>query len=172
MNDAIWWIAQVIGVFGVAACMLCFHGKNMKWVVRGKLIADILWAIHYFMLGATTGGITNVVCLCRELVYMNKDKKPFGSKWWLVFFLVLNWGLCIWKWSGIYSILPAIATTFATYSFWQNSVKRTRCIALVNNALMFSYDIFVNSYSGLVCESLTAISVIDALIRGRKQENA
>lgn len=69
------------------------------------------------------------------------------------------------------SVIPAIVTTIAAYSFWQKSVRVTRTLALGIAVLMFIYDIFVHSYAGLVNESLTIISVAIALIRYREKVN-
>ena len=39
-----------------------------------------------------------------------------------------------------------------------------RVIALVNNVLMFTYDVYVLSYMGMIGEALVFLSVISALL--------
>lgn len=167
---ALKWIIQILGLLGTAACLACFYGKKMKHVLLIKLSADVFWGAHYFLLGAWAGGITNAICLCRELVFLNKEKKLFGSKAWPFVFIGLNWVMAILTWQGWYSILPAACSTAATYGFYQHSLKRARFLALGNNVIMFTYDLFVGSRAGLLNEGLAFVSVCGALILAALEE--
>ena len=160
--------AQIIGAFGIVILMICFHFKNMKNVLKIKFLADVVWATHYFLLGGDAAGISNTICCVREIIYMNKDKKIFKSNVWPFIFVGCNIFFGILGWKGIYSMLPATASVLATFSFAQKDVKIARRIALIINILMFTYDIFVLSYMGMVSESLGFISVVAAMIINRK----
>ena len=88
-------IAQIIGVVGIILFVMCFHFKNMKGVLRIKFLMDIVWAAHYYLLGAVAGGISNTICSVREIIYMKKSeagsvKVKYGllSLWDLTYSLV------------------------------------------------------------------------------------
>ena len=160
-------IVQTIGFIGVALCVLCYHGKSRKALLGIKFSADVAWATHYFMLGAKGGFVINVLCGIREIVYLfekNKKRRVF----WLCFFILINWAVAIFSWAGVSSLFPAIVSTIAAYSFWQENIRVTRILALVISSLMLTYDIFVLSYAGIVNESLTIISVVTAIYRDKR----
>ena len=165
-------MAQVVGVLGVAVFVFLYHNKNMKNILRVKLLMDVLWATHYLLLGAYSGFGTNVVCCGRELIFMNNDKPLFKKKFWLWLFVAFCWVSAALTWRGWYCIIPATVSTMATLSFWQKNVTLARWIGLINNVLMFTYDIFVLSYMGMVGEVLAFFSVISALIMAAKKNKS
>ena len=160
--------AQILGAVGVLIFVILYHGKNIRNVLKKKFLMDIVWALHYFLVGGYTGCMTNLICCVREVVFMNNDKKIFKSRIWLLVFIILNWVFTIATWTGGYCTLPALVATLATYSFWQKSITIAQIIVLVNNVFMIVYDIFVSSYMGIVGETLAFISVILALVMSKR----
>lgn len=163
-------VAQCVGGLGIIVFLTCFHFKNMKNVLKIKLLADIIWGTHYFLMGAYSGFATNLVCCIRELIFMNNDKGLFKSKLWPWVFVIFNAVGAMFTWKGWYSIIPAMVFVFGTYSFWQKNVNVARKIAVTNNVCMFTYDVFVSSYMGMISEGLAFISVIMAIISNRRIE--
>ena len=163
-------IIQGIGLVGMIMCLLCFHCRRQKNVLLIKLVADVSWTTHYFLLGALSGGIANTICFIRECAYL-LDKNEKRRYVWLALFISLNWVSAIFTWKGIESILPAMVTTLGAYSFWQKNVKVTRIIGIMTGSLMFTYDIFAKSYVGMVSESFTILSASLALMRFKKSPN-
>jgi len=99
-------IAQIVGILGVAVFVFLYHNKNMKNILRVKLLMDVLWATHYLLLGAYSGFGTNVVCCGRELIFMNNDKPLFKKKFWLWLFVAFCWVSAALTWGGWYCIIP------------------------------------------------------------------
>ncbi len=165
-------VAQIFGLIGIAVFLLCFQFKEMKTARKIKMAVDVIWAIHYFLLGGYPAFAINVICFFREIVFINSDKKFFSGKIWLYIFIVFNLASAVLTWKNIFSLLPAVTACIATYSFWQKNIKKARVLALTNNALMFTYDITMEniSYMGLISESLAFCSVIIAIIRHRKSK--
>lgn len=132
-----------------------------------KLLADIVWAVHFFMLWAYSGCSINILCGVRETVYLidNDDRR---QKLWITVFMIAGWVSAAVTWNGMASLMPTAAVTAATYSFWQKSITVTRVIAFVVAVFMLIYDLFVGSYSDIVNETLTIISAVIALIRHKK----
>lgn len=161
-------VAQAIGIIGMVLCLLCYHGKTHKSLLAIKLAADIIWAVHYFMIGGYSGFALNVLCTARETVYM-VDKNDKRRVLWLCLFVLANWSVQFFTWKGLTSLFPAIVATIGSYSFWQKNVTVTRVLALVIAALMFTYDLFVMSYAGLLSEALTFVSALAALAMARKK---
>ena len=156
--------AQVLGAIGILIYVIMYHSKDVNNVLHKKFWMDIVWALQYFLIGGYTGCITNVICCAREAVFMNNDKKIFKSRLWLILFLIINWVSAALVWKGLYCFLPALVSTLGTFSFWQKNMTVARVIALVNNVLMFTYDVYVLSYMGMIGEALVFLSVISALL--------
>ena len=169
--DIIYLFTQITGILGIGVFMTCFHFKNMKNVLSVKLATDVIWATHYLLLAAYAGFFTNVICIFRELIFMDNDKNIFKSKIWLAVFVIANITAGILSWQGFYSIIPELVSSMATFSFWQKNVNTARKIAAVNNILMFIYDVFVLSYAGMVAETLAFVSVLIALIKNKSSKS-
>lgn len=173
MEDMIYIVAQCIGGLGIVSFIMMYWFRTMKQVRLVKLCMDVFWGVHYLLLGATAGAVANAVCFVREIVFIGSDKRALKSKMWLFIFVGINVITAIVTWKGLYSILPAIVSVFGTYGFWQKNIKTARRIAGVCNVLMFTYDLFIRSYVGMVGESLAFISVILILCKQqiRDKEN-
>ena len=165
-------IAQCFGFLGILIYLCCFHFKEMKTIRKAKMAMDVVYGTHYFLLGALSGFAVNAICFFREIVYINNDKPFFKSRIWFYVFMGVSLGSAILTWQSLYSILPALTACIGTYSFWQGKPQRARILALTNNVLMFTYDLFVLSYMGLVAESLAFVSVTVALVREYKKNKS
>ena len=161
-------IAQIFGTAGIITFIFLYQFDDMKKVLKVKMLMDVLWATHYLLLGATSAFLVNSICIVREFVFLNNDKKFFKSKIWLWIFISFNIVSAILTWKNAFSILPAIASSLATISFNQRNVTFARVVGMSNNVMMFTYDIFVKSYTGLIAETLAFISVVIAILRGIK----
>lgn len=165
-------VAQFFGIIGIAVFLLCFQFKEMKTARKIKMAVDVIWAVHYFLLGGYPAFAINVICFFREIVFINSDKKFFSGKKWLYIFIAFNLASAILTWKNIFSLLPAITACVATYSFWQKNIRKARVLALTNNVFMFTYDLTMEniSYMGLVSETLAFCSVVIAMIRHREKK--
>lgn len=162
-----WILAQIMGVCGIIIFVLMYHFRTMKNVLKMKMLMDIFWALHFLLIGAMSAFATNMICFVRENIYLRNEQKNFDSRAWLWIFIAFNIISAIVTWKGIYTILPAVASSLATYSFWQKNIKVARIIGLCNNIMMLTYDIFVHSFLGIVGEVFAFASVIIALYRNR-----
>lgn len=159
--------AQIFGAVGILAIVMLYQFNNMKTVLKTKRIIDVLWAVHYLLLGAASAFAVNVVCFARECIFLHDDVKIFKSRIWLWIFVGFNIASAAWTWKGYFCILPALTSVLATISFNQKSVKVARVIGIINNVNMFTYDVFVSSYMGMIAESLSFFAVLAAIFRNK-----
>ncbi len=163
----VFFIAQIVGLIGIVCGMITFHTKDMRGARKWKLTIDVIWALHYLLLGAYTGFGTSIIAACREIVFLNDHRKFCQLKMWPWLFIVLNFISAAITWKGIYSIFPAISAVLSTFIFWQKNMRRGRRMSLAVNTLMFLYDVFAGSFMGMVTESLTFFSTVLAIYRFR-----
>lgn len=159
-------IAQSLGVVGMIVGLLAYQCKSSKGILMTKFAANILWTIHYLMIGAITAFATAIVCDIREFVYANEknDKKRLV---WLGIFMVLCVVSMVITWQGAVSLLPGIATMLSTYGFYQKEAKNIRYVSIVFVVMMLVYDVIVMSYAGIVNQIITLFSIFIAIYRYR-----
>ena len=161
-------IAQIFSASAYLLFLFCYHGKSMKSILTVKLTADVLGTTGYLLLGAYSGMAMTIIAAVREIIYLNNDKKLFKHRIWMFIFMFISLSSAVITWKSFYSILPAAAGAISTYSLWQKNVKVARIIALLINILLFTYNLFVCSYAGMIGEMLGFISVTSALLVHKK----
>lgn len=148
----------------MAIGLIIYHFRTQKGMLLCKESANIMWCIHYIMIGAWSALGTGLVCVAREIIYAY-DKNEKRRKIFLVVFILLCFISAYFTWQNISSILPAVATSIATYSFFQKNVTVTRLLALVTSILLIIYHGIVGSVGGVISDASTLISVSVALFR-------
>lgn len=161
-------IAQIFSASAYLLFLFCYHGKSMKSILTVKLTADVLGTTGYLLLGAYSGMAMTIIAAVRGIIYLNNDKKLFKHRIWMFIFMFISLSSAVITWKSFYSILPAAAGAISTYSLWQKNVKVARIIALLINILLFTYNLCVGSYAGMIGETLGFISVTSALLVHKK----
>jgi hypothetical protein len=156
---------NIAGALGIGANMAIYQQKDRTRILIWKLISDVLWALHYFLLGAYSGCAVAVIGMAREGIFINKDKKWAKHVFWLYFFLGVSLASAILTWKSAASLLPATASMLSVISFWQNKPNFTRFAAFPISICMLSYDIFSGSYMGICNEIFTLLSATLGLVR-------
>lgn len=164
-------LSNLFGALGIGANAIIYQQKSGKKLLLFKLISDILWASHYFLLNANTAAAAGIIGIFRETVFYNQDKKWAKSKLWLVFFQICSIVSAFLTWKSIFSILPAVASVISVFSFWKNNPKLSRILAFPMSAAMLTYDITCLSYMGIVNEVLSLLSAAAGIIRFSKIKN-
>lgn len=157
--------ATLIGALGMGANIAIYQQKSRKQILIFKLISDIFWGLHYFLLHAYSGCAIAVIGMAREGIFINKEKQWAKSRFWLFLFLVISAASAWLTWKNAFSLLPACASMLSVISFWQNKPNLTRFISFPISICMLIYDIVSGSYIGICNEVFTLISAIIGVIR-------
>lgn len=147
------FFAQLIGFAGIGANFLIYQQKNRSSLLKAKLFSDLIWAVHYFLIGATTAATVACIGALREFIFMKHKKMPT-----LIFFLLMSILSAVIGWSGYKSFLPAIASALSVISFYLSVPKFSRIAAYPISMLMGTYSLLSGSAAGVVNEILTLIS--------------
>lgn len=167
--DTLEIIAQLFGVCAMICLFLIYQQKSRKGILLFKLSADVLWSVHYFLLGAYAGMIPNSVGILRELIFINrKDKKWARYIFWPIIFILINFGLGLRTFNSFYNVLPITASAFVTVSLWIDNPKLTKLISIPISASFLIYDIYVDSYIGILSESIAICSIILSFLKEKK----
>lgn len=167
--------AQTIGVAAMLFNILSYQQKTSKGVIIMQLFGGALFSVNFFMLGATVGGILNIIAVFRAIVFANKEKFKAESKAWLFVFVGLfvasyiltftAFGKPFTVTSAVLELLPVIAMTATTISFRLNTASVIRKFGLISSPSWLIYNICNFAVGAIVCEAVSLISIFIGMIR-------
>ena len=159
---------QIVSVVAMALVVLSFQMKSNKTLLVVQMLANLLFATSYFLLGVYTAAIVNLIAMLRSLaLYFWADKK---SVILLITAELIFVVASVLTYAGIPTILVYIASLVDTYSMWKNDGKLIRYSRLfVVSPLWLVHNIIRFSLGGLICEIFSIISCIVAFIRYKKE---
>ena len=167
------WPEILSWIFGILAMLfffLIYQQTKREKLLFCKLCADVSWTAHYLFLGAVGGAIPNFVGIFREIIFMLRSRyKWANSKLLPLLFVAINLGLGIMTFKNPINIMPIMASVFVTLSLWVKNPKITKLITIPVCITFLIYDVFVNSYIGIVNESISIVSILIYFIRGEKK---
>ena len=177
-------IAQAIGIFAMAFNIVSYQGKKQSTVIACQLVGGALFAVNFFMLGATVGGILNAIAAVRAIIYLNKKKFHADSPFWLIGFIslyiasyILNFtlfGKDFTLINALTEILPVIGMVAINLSYIKNDAKAVRLFGLVSSPSWLIYNIFNFAIGAIICEVLSLCSIITGIwkydLKNKKEE--
>ena len=82
------WIIQVIGFIGMGVLVLSFQQNNRNKILIFILIGQLIFLVHFIMLGAWTAVAMNSVGAVRTLIFQYKEQKQWAAKsYWPILFI-------------------------------------------------------------------------------------
>ena len=166
-------LASVVGALGIGANVWIYQQKTGQRLLVFKLISDVLWALHYLLLGGYSGAAIASIGIIRESIFLHQKYKWAQSRLWLLLFVALALGAAVLTWQSPMSILPTVASLLSVFGFWRNKPILSKILAFPISLCMLTYDIYVWSYMGIANEAFTLISatvaVILLIVRSRRK---
>lgn len=173
-------IAQAIGIVAMAFNIISYQGKKQRTVIAMQLVGSALFAANYLMLGATVGGILNILALIRAVVFLFKDKLKTDHPAWMIGFVasyiaiyVLNFtvfGKPVTVWNLLIEVLPVIGMVALTVGYRLKRAADVRKCGLVSSPSWLIYNITVGSWGAIICEILALCSIVVGMLRHDRGE--
>ena len=157
--------AQILGIIGIAVSFFIYIARKRSTILLCKFSCDVIWAAHYFLIGAWSGAALNVLAMARETVFFNKRKKWASSRLWMYLFAGLTLLSGILTWEGPTSLLPAVGSVCAVISFWCTKPVNIRLLAIPAQGLWIIYNVIHRSIPGGISSGLQLLSVMLGLAR-------
>lgn len=159
------WLIQAIGLTGSVLAILVMQVNNRKAVLLTQFICSILWMLHYYLLGAYTAVIINIISLLRAVIFYNNEKEWAKNKLWLFVCIVLFALSPVIQWQAYYSLFPAVAMILTSIGLWSHNMKLTRIMFVINSPFMLAYNVLCGSYSCAIIETFAFISFLLSVYR-------
>lgn len=158
-------IIQIIGAFGILASIISFQCKKHNSILFFRTLNEFIFAIQYFLLGAYTGMIVNLVGCVRNIIFSKQISKNKKTTFSIIIFSIMFvvFGFAVWQ--GPKSLLIIFAKVLSTLAYGNKKTTIVRIIIFVTSTSWLIYNCYVFSIAGVLCEAFTLISLIVGIIR-------
>ncbi len=151
---------QLIGFAAVGISAVIYLQKNRKKILVVKLLTDVLWAVHHFLIGNTIAAITTGMAISREILLIKKRKFVFLIIFPILFFIPL-----LFTYKNITSLIPPLASSVSTFGFYNKNVRLIKVFGVSVSVLMLIYGVCNNSAATDVNELIVLSSIAASEIK-------
>ncbi len=158
------WIAQGVGILGMAFAILSFQCKNNRvfFVMQG--LSGASFSLHFFLLGNPTAGYINMINILRGYTFgYTKDKLRNTLT---VTVMLLYTVSSVLTYSSWVSLLLMAVQLSATAVMWTGNPRAIRYLQVFFVSPSWLYqNLLTGSVGGVVCECFNMVSVIVSFLR-------
>lgn len=156
---------QAMGIIAVLLGFVCFQMRTHKKLLILQMMTIIAFCIHYYLIGAASGLVMNLIAIVRNLVYCFRDKKAFSGKWIPVFFAVVMAVCGLLSWQGLPTVFVVAGVSIHTLCLSMDDPQKIRKSMLITCPMVLLYNILVFSIGGAVYESVVIVSSLIGIVR-------
>ena len=167
MQNYIQLLGHAIGFISVALFFYSYQRTQKSEIMIIQTIATALSCVQYLLIGATSGFVLNIVCIIRNFAFFYREKKNKTDLMTPVIFAVIIAGASCFSWEGIHSLLITLGLVVNTICMGICDARSFRKTILISSTLILAYNFFALSYSGMLSESISLVSVVIGIIRYR-----
>ena len=159
-------ITQGIGLIASAVIIFSFTQKADNRLKVFLIIGNLIFILHFFMLGAFAGMLVNMINALR----VGFSIKFYKSTKMMLFFMLAYITACGITYQNIYDILPVISGVLGSFSMFKLSGISMRLTGLIGSSAWLSYAIVFHSIGGIITEvSVLILNTLTILrLRGDK----
>ncbi|MBP3705705.1 MAG: YgjV family protein [Clostridia bacterium] len=154
-------VAQFIGIIAMVFNILSYQGKKQSTVIFLQLFGGAFFAVNFLMLGASVGGLLNIIATIRAIIFLYKDKLKADRTPWFVAFITSYISVYILSFTVfskepttfnlIIEILPVIGMLALNIGFRLKNASDVRKCGLVSSSAWLIYNIVVGSWGAIIC---------------------
>ena len=163
-------VANIIAFVAVAVTFISYQVNSQKKLLVIQIVATVISAVSFMVLGAWTGFAMNCVAILRNVAYYNKDRKPFDNKLVPYVFAAIMIGLGIATWTEWYCVLSVVGLVINTVALSSPSAQLIRGSILVTSPMVLLYDLLAGNIMEAMKELIAIISSVIGIIRYRKDK--
>lgn len=156
---------QAIGGLGILASVISFQCKKHRSILFFRGLNEFIFAIQYFLLGAYTGMIADLVGCVRNVVFTNQVERGKKTTVSSIIFCIIFVAFGLVFWQGAKSLLTIFAKVLSTLAYGNKNPTVVRSVILVTSVSWLIYNSLVFSLAGIACEAFTIVSICIGIIR-------
>lgn len=162
--------AQAVGIVAMSFGILSYLNKNQRGIMIFQLLATTFFSIHFWMLGAVTGCLLNVLGVVRAAVYSQRSRRAWAAHpAWIYVFSAAAFGIYVLTftvfdkevsaWILLLELLPVVATAVTSVAYRMAGGAQVRVLSLFSSPLWLIYNACNGSVGGVISDSLSIISI-------------
>ena len=169
--DTLFIAAQAIGFVATGIGIASYQAKRRYTLLVMQTTSNMMWLIHYLMLGSLSAVFANLIGIIRNIVYSFRGKYKFvESKLVPAAAIAACLITGIFTYNGPFDTLPIIGMMLASVAFYIEDEKIIRYISIFIALSWITFGIYARSIASVVSDGMTLISVIVAIFRYRNFE--
>ncbi len=170
MQNLVTLIGHILGFISVGLFFYSYQCTQKRKLMIIQTVATALSCVQYLLIGALSGFALNIVCIIRNFIFYFRDKNQRTD---LISPIIVS--LCIaaasiLSWEGMHSLLITLGLVINTMCMGICDARSFRKTILISSSLILIYNVFAFSYSGILSESISLVSVIIGIIRYRSTQ--
>jgi hypothetical protein len=163
-------IGQFVGFIAIAVAFLSFQAKKKGAILAIQALANCIWGIHYFMIGAMAGCILNLAATGRNLIFAKRDSCKWLHGIWLpTVVAIIIAALSIFTRETWFDVILLPSTILSTYAYCLGNERVIRNSTVFVSLTWLIFNIVSFSVSGVIAEIFNLTSLTIAIIRFRNR---
>jgi len=158
--------AQIVGILITVSSVIGMQFKDMKWVLAGQIVSNMLTALNLGLLGGLSGaGVCITATVQSVMIFLLKLKnKEFPAEMSIVFAAIYT--ICsLAAYKSAFDILVLAASLIYAMSVIQPRSAVCRIYLLINSLLWVIYDLNIGAYTTIITYVILITSIVVAMIR-------
>lgn len=157
-------IAQAIGLLASAVVVGSFAHKRDNHLKIWVAVGNIIFALHFFMLGAYTGMLINIINVFRATFSIKFHKSNKMMCFFMISYLIA--GVTIF--TSYIDLFPVFSSLLGTYSMFKLSGIKMRLMSLLASSSWLVYATVYQSIGGMITEVSNIILNSSTIFRLRR----
>ena len=172
---------QIISIAAMATTIFSYQQKKQLHLVICQLIGGTLFAVSFFLLGATVGALLNLVASIRAVLFLFSKKLHATHPAWLYGFIACYIVLYVLAFTAfgveptvinmIVELLPVIGMTALSIGFMREDSAAVRRWGFVSSPAWLVYNIYYLSIGAIICETISIVSIIVGVLRHDRKKS-
>lgn len=169
-------VAQIVGFAAVFLYLLSFQLKKRSQIVWVTCVSNVLYVLQYFMLGAFSGAILDILSAVSSFFAGKKHEKRFrilsriAAAGTLSLIALAGFAVACLRQDPI-QLIPVAGALLQTGALWFDREQTIRWFSLLGAPFWLVYNTVSMAYGAAFGSALSIISATVGLIRYRQNQN-
>lgn len=158
-------LIQILGIGGIIMNIISFQCNSHKKIMFYRSVNEVLFAIQYYLLHSYLGMMTNILVCFRNCLFSMRIQKNQSTRYHIFVFSILFIIIGIANWQGTASVVAIAVKILSTIAYGNKNPGSLRIITLFASSGWLLFNMFVGSYTGILCEILSLSSILFGIWR-------
>ena len=160
------YIAQGISILTALVAVFMMQFKTMEKILAGQILANVLTASTYFLLGGFSGAGICFIAIVQSIAMFVFAKKQTQVKMPVVLTFVGLYLACAWiSYQSYIDLFSALAAVCFAFSVAAKNPKLSRRWYVLNPVCWMVYDIATRAYGNFIIHAVVFVSTFSAILR-------